>query len=120
MSPRFLRYCFEANQSSFASYCFEALVQYSQSVILCSVLKVIYQFSSSSLHFLYFPLIKDVLRSPDNIPIFYYRPYIGFVKINKSSFVKILNFFTNYGYNTIGFLSNSSGMVMKLQLFVDL
>ena len=32
----------------------------------------------------------------------------------------MLKCFTNYGYSTIGFLSNNSGMVMKLQLFVDL
>ena len=77
-------------------------------------------FGSSSLHFPCFLLVKDVLRAPDYVPIFYYRPYIGFVQISKGSFSKLLKCFTNYGYNTIGFLSNSSGMVMKLQLFVDL
>ena len=77
-------------------------------------------YSSSSLHFLYFLLIKDIFRFPDNvnIPVFYYRPYIGFVQINKGSFIKMLKCFTNYGYNMIGFLSYSGGMVMEFHRFV--
>ena len=43
-------------------------------------------------------------------------PYAGFVQINKGSFIKMLKCFTNYGYNTIDLLSNSSGMITKLQI----
>ena len=87
ISPRLLQYCSEGrfNTVSRLSY-------------VCSVLKVIYQYGSSSLHFLYFLLINDGLRSPDNVPVFYYRPYIGFVQINKHSFIKMLKCFMNYGW----------------------
>ena len=64
--------------------------------------------------------LGDILRSPDNVPIFYYRPYIGFVQVNKGNFVKVLESFMNNSYKIIGFLSSDSGMVMELQLVINL
>ena len=51
------------------------------------------QLGCSSLHFLYILLIKDILRSPDNITIFQHRPDIRFIEVNNCGFVKMLEGF---------------------------